>query len=126
MSVRARRIVQVGAWAAMSVALASAVHKNAQGRGGLLVVANLDAKSRGATELELARADMQDYVHLREGDARCTLQALDGPFDFVWLSCAAYMASDVLAILDKRLREGALVGGVASASARDDEMMARM
>lgn len=112
--VGAKRIIQVGAWAALSVALARAVHTNTGGRGGLLVSTDLDGASVTKTRAELRRAGVEDYAYLCPGDARIALQSWEGPFDFVWLGCSAEMASDVLAILDGRLRDGAVVAGFAA------------
>ena len=113
-SVGAKRVVQVGAWAALSVALARAVHESTGGRGGLLVATDFDAHSLMRTRAELRRAGVDEYAHLCLGDARIALQSLEGPFDFVWLGCSAELASDVLAILDGRLRDGAVVAGFAA------------
>ena len=115
--VGARRVVQVGGWASLSVALARAVHKSTGGRGGLVISTDLDGAAVKRSRAELKRAGVDEYVHLCEGDARCTLQDLEGPFDLVWLGCSAEMAADVLAILGNRLREGAVVAGFAHRAA---------
>ena len=112
--VGAKRIVQVGAWAALSVALARAVHTNTGGRGGLLVSTDLDGPNVVKTRAELRRAGVEEYAYLCRGDARIALQSWEGPFDFVWLGCSAEMATDVLEILDGRLRDGAVVAGFAA------------
>lgn len=112
--VGAKRVVQVGGWADLSVALARAVHASTGGRGGLVLSTDLRGAEVKRSKSELKRAGVADYVHLCEGDPRCVLQEVEGPFDFVWLGCSAEMAADVLAILGGRLREGAVVAGFAA------------
>lgn len=112
--VHAKRIVQVGGQAELSVALARAVHASTGGRGGLVVATQQDELSAKRSRMALRRAGVDEYVFQPEGDVRCALQDLEGPFDLVWLDCSVELASDVMAILGNRLREGAVVGGAAA------------
>lgn len=110
-SVQAKRVVQIGGAAATSVALARAVHANTGGRGGLVLSMDLEGFAAERSRIELERAGVADYVCFVDGDPRCELQDLEGPFDLLWLDCESELAADVLSILKNRLRRGALVVG---------------
>lgn len=117
-SVGAKRVVQVGGVPSLSVALARAVRASTGGRGGLVVSTDLEDFAVKRSKVELERAGVEEYVHFFEGDPRCTLQDLEGPFDLLWLDCTPEMAADVLAILGERLREGAIVAGSVGTNSR--------
>eukprot|EP01035_Chromulina_nebulosa_P067753 gene67753-92814_t len=77
-----------------------------------------DARDKGDlsenAEYEAARqhieqAGLGSYVEIREGDARETLRALDGPIDFVLIDGFPDLALEVLQLLTPKLRCGAIV-----------------
>lgn len=108
LSIGARRVVQVGSHAPTSRALIRAVHSVTRGRGGLVVAADLDAaRLRQTTRVVGER--LGHYLLLRAGDARCTMQEFDGPFDLVWLACPRDVSEDVTRVLAGKLADNALV-----------------
>jgi predicted O-methyltransferase YrrM len=81
-SVKARTILELGtSYGYSTVWLAEAARANG---GKLFTLDVADYKQAYARE-RLARAGLLAYVEFRVGDARETLQSLEGPFDFVLL-----------------------------------------
>lgn len=105
----AKRIVTVGAPETVVESLARGLHQNRQRNGGLLVCADLDETRLERITARLESVELEDYAHLRVGDARSTLRGLEGSFDLVWLGCPSRVAEDVLATLQGSLRPSTCV-----------------
>jgi predicted O-methyltransferase YrrM len=103
----ARRVVEVGSsFGVSTLYLAAAVRDNGGGR-----VIGTEHEPRKA---ELARANFEaaglsDVIHLREGDLRETLKALEGPIDFVLVDIWVEMARPALELIAPHLRAGAVI-----------------
>lgn len=109
--VRARRpqtVVEFGAsFGVSAVHLAAALRDNGS---GLLVTTEAEPTKAAACRATLSEVGLADLVEVREGDALETLAAdLPGPIDFLFLDGANHLYLDLLAMLEPRLAEAALV-----------------
>lgn len=105
---RARSIVEFGtSFGISTLHLAAALKDNGGGR----VISSEYVPSKVAQARENVKAaELTDFVEIREGDARETLaRDLPHTIDLVLLDGAKGLYSHVLALLEKRLRVGALV-----------------
>ncbi|HVO13596.1 MAG TPA: class I SAM-dependent methyltransferase [Alphaproteobacteria bacterium] len=76
----AKTIVEIGtSYGYSTVWLADAARET----GGKVVSLDVHAGKQDYARKSLAKAGLADYAEFRLGDARQTLAALDGPFDFV-------------------------------------------
>ncbi|CAB3893838.1 tRNA 5-hydroxyuridine methyltransferase [Achromobacter insuavis] len=107
-STQARSIIEFGASFGISTLhLAAALRDNG---GGRLITTEFEPSKVARASENLAEAGLADLVELRQGDALQTL-ATDLPdrIDLVLLDGAKALYSDVLALLESRLRPGALI-----------------
>ena len=107
-STQAHSIVEFGASFGISTLhLAAALRDNG---GGRLITTEFEPSKVARACEHLAEAGLADLVELRQGDALQTL-ATDLPdhIDLVLLDGAKALYSDVLALLESRLRPGALI-----------------
>jgi predicted O-methyltransferase YrrM len=108
----ARRIVEAGtSYGVSTLYLAAAVRDNVRVGGGNGVVIGTEyepEKARAARE-HFARAGLSDFIDLREGDLRETLQRIDGPVDFMLVDIWVPMARLALELVAPHLRPGAIV-----------------
>lgn len=107
-STQAHSIVEFGASFGISTLhLAAALRDNG---GGRLITTEFEPSKVARACEHLAEAGLADLVELRQGDALQTL-ATDLPdhIDLVLLDGAKALYSDVLALLENRLRPGALI-----------------
>ncbi|MCA9515844.1 MAG: class I SAM-dependent methyltransferase [Myxococcales bacterium] len=107
-STRARTIVEFGtSFAISTLHLAAALR---DGGGGLIITTEFEPSKCARARENLAAGGLLDLVDLREGDALETL-ARDVPdgVDLVLLDGAKPLYPDVLALLEPRLRPGALI-----------------
>lgn len=105
---RARSIVEFGtSFGVSTLHLAAALKDN----GGGCVISSEYVPSKVARAREnVAAAGLADFVEIREGDALETLaRDLPDVIDLVLLDGAKGLYSQVLSLLEKRLRVGALV-----------------
>ncbi|QQB32993.1 O-methyltransferase [Achromobacter deleyi] len=107
-STQARSIVEFGtSFGISTLHLAAALRDNG---GGRLITTEFEPSKVARAGEHLAEAGLADLVELRQGDALQTL-ATDLPdrIDLVLLDGAKALYSDVLALLESRLRPGALI-----------------
>ena len=103
--------------------LAAALRDN--GAGGRLITCEFEPSKVLRARANLAAAGLDDLVEFREGDALRTLATeLPGAIDLVLLDGAKSLYPDVLALLEPRLRAGALV--VADNADHSPEYLARV
>lgn len=107
-STNARAIVEFGTSFGLSTLyLAAALRDNG---GGRLLTAEFVSAKAAAARATFAAAAVDDLVEVREGDALETLRAgLPETIDLVLLDGAKPLYTKVLALLEPRLRRGALV-----------------
>src|SRR5262249_8077976 len=79
--------------------------------GGRLITTEFEPSKVARARENIAAAGLSDLVEVREGDALETLRRdLPETIDLVLLDGAKSLYSPVLALLEKRLRAGSLVG----------------
>ncbi|PLZ03095.1 methyltransferase [Burkholderia sp. WAC0059] len=105
---RARSIVEFGtSFGISTLHLAAALRDNG---GGRLVTTEFEPSKAAQAREHFARSGLADLIEIREGDALDTLaRALPDTIDLVLLDGAKPLYGDVLALLEPRLRTGALV-----------------
>ncbi|RSZ60342.1 O-methyltransferase [Massilia atriviolacea] len=107
-STRARAIVEFGtSFGISTLHLAAALRDNG---GGRLVTSEFEPSKVARAREHLREAGLLDLVEVREGDALQTLAAgLPESVDLLLLDGAKALYPEVLALLEARLRPGALV-----------------
>jgi predicted O-methyltransferase YrrM len=107
-SMRATTIVEFGTSFALSTLhLAAALRDNG---GGRLITTEFEASKVAKAREHLAAGGVADLVEIREGDALQTLASdLPDSIDLVLLDGAKALYPEILALLEGRLRPGALI-----------------
>ncbi|QLL10765.1 O-methyltransferase [Pseudomonas chlororaphis] len=107
-STRARHIVEFGtSFGISTLHLAAAIRDNG---GGRLIGSEFEASKVERARQHLLEGSLADLVEIREGDALKTL-AVDLPeaIDLLLLDGAKALYADILALVESRLRPGALI-----------------
>ncbi|MFT3722528.1 MAG: class I SAM-dependent methyltransferase [Hyphomonadaceae bacterium] len=105
---KARTIVEFGtSFGISTLHMAAALRENG---GGLLITSEFEPSKAARARANLTAGGVMDLVEIREGDALKTL-AMDLPqsIDLVLLDGAKALYSDVLDLLESRLRPGAMI-----------------
>lgn len=120
---RARAIVEFGtSFGISALHLAAALRDNG---GGRLVTSEFEPSKVARARANLAAAGLADLVEIREGDALQTLAGgLPETVDLVLLDGAKGLYPEILALVEPRLRPGALV--VADNADHSPEYLARV
>lgn len=107
-STQARSIIEFGtSFGISTLHLAAALRDNG---GGRLITTEFEPSKVALASGHLREAGLADLVELRQGDALQTLAAgLPDRIDLVLLDGAKALYSDILALLESRLRAGALI-----------------
>jgi predicted O-methyltransferase YrrM len=107
-AVRARSIVEFGtSFGISTLHLAAALRDNG---GGRLIGSEFEPSKIKRARENLAAGGLSDLVEIREGDALQTLaRDLPDTIDFVLLDGAKVLYPSILALLEDRLRGGALI-----------------
>ncbi|PDT04866.1 methyltransferase [Rhizobium chutanense] len=107
-STRAQNIVEFGtSFGISTLHLAAALRDNG---GGRLITTEFEPSKVARARRHLTEGGLIDLVEMREGDALQTLAAdLPQTIDLVLLDGAKALYPDILALLEPRLRPGALV-----------------
>jgi predicted O-methyltransferase YrrM len=107
-SVQARSIVEFGtSFGISTLHLAAALKDNG---GGRVITTEFEPSKVARARASLAAAGVADLVEIREGDALQTLaRDLPNSIDLVLLDGAKGLYPSILALLESRLREGALI-----------------
>ena len=122
-SIRARTIVEFGtSFGISTLHLAAALRDNG---GGRLIGSEFEPSKIVRAHANLAAGGLSDLVEIREGDALETLaRDLPNSIDFVLLDGAKNLYPSILALLEGRLGDGALV--VADNADSSPEYLARV
>jgi predicted O-methyltransferase YrrM len=114
-----RCVVEFGtSHAASSIYLAAALRDSG---GGTLITTESRLGKAHLARRNLGDAGLSDLVELRVGDARQTLRVLAEPVDLLFLDGRNDLYTDVLKLVEPRLRGNALV--VADVSADDPDLL---
>lgn len=102
----AREILEIGTSGGYStIWLASAAREP----GGRVTTLEIDPKKIKRARRNLADAGVEDIVAIVEGDARRTVETLEGPFDLVFLDAEKDLYLDLLKRLVGLLRPGGVL-----------------
>jgi len=107
----ARTIVEFGtSFGISTIHLAAALRDNlGDGGGGRLITSEMEPSKAARARQNLERAGLADLVEIRVGDALETLRDVPDRVDFVLLDGAKTLYRPVLALLEPRLADRALV-----------------
>ena len=107
-SLRARRVVEAGtSFGVSTLYLAAAVRDN-QVENGVVIGTEREPKKAEVARANFKEAGLSEFIELREGDLRQTLQDVGGPVDFMLVDIWE-VAQPALELLSSRLRTGAIV-----------------
>lgn len=107
-SLRATRIVEAGtSYGVSTLYLAAAVRDN-QVDNGVVVGTEHEPRKAEIARANFKKAGLNDYIDLREGDLRQTLQDVGGPVDFMLVDIWE-VALPALELVAANLRAGAIV-----------------
>jgi predicted O-methyltransferase YrrM len=122
LALRARRVIEVGTSHGVSTLyLAQALKRieAADGHRGVVIATEYEPHKVRAARANFAAAGLSDYIDLREGDLRQSLQHIDGAVDFVLMDIWG-MARTALGLIAPHLRRGAIVIADNTAQFRQD------
>lgn len=107
-SLRATRIVEAGtSYGVSTLYLAAAVRDN-QVDNGVVVGTEHEPRKAEIARANFKKSGLNDYIDLREGDLRQTLQDVGGPVDFMLVDIWE-VALPALELVAPNLRPGAIV-----------------
>ena len=107
-SLRAARVVEAGtSFGVSTLYLAAAVRDN-QVENGVVIGTEYEPRKAKVARANFKEAGLSDFIELREGDLRQTLQDIDGPVDFMLVDIWE-VALPALERVSPRLRPGAIV-----------------
>jgi len=107
-SLRATRIVEAGtSYGVSTLYLAAAVRDN-QVDNGVVIGTEHEPRKAEIARANFKKAGLNDYIDLREGDLRQTLQDVGGPVDFMLVDIWE-VALPALELVAPNLRPGAIV-----------------
>jgi len=107
----AHRIVEIGtSFGVSTLYLAAAIRDGVGAKGeGIVIATEYEPEKAREARAHFAEAGLSQWIDLREGDLRDTLQKIDGPIDFVLVDIWISMALPALEIVAPHLRPGAIV-----------------
>ncbi|MBW4471490.1 MAG: class I SAM-dependent methyltransferase [Stenomitos rutilans HA7619-LM2] len=106
-SLNAKAIVEYGtSFGISTIYLATAVRDNG---GGVVIGTEMVPEKVIQARKNIADAELETYVEIREGNALETLQHLNQPIDLVLMDGWIHLAIDVLKLLDPFIRPGGIV-----------------
>lgn len=107
-SLRAARIVEAGTSFGISTLYLAAAVRDNQVDNGVVVGTEYEPKKAEAARENFKAAGLSEFIELREGDLRQTLQDVAGPVDFMLVDIWE-VALPALALVSPCLRPGAMV-----------------
>lgn len=108
----AKRVVEIGtSYGVSTLYLAAAVRDNVRSSGGsgLVIATEYEPGKAAIARGHFAKGGLSDYIELREGDLRETLQSLDTPIEFMLVDIWVPMARPALELVAPHLAPGAIV-----------------
>lgn len=107
-SLRAKRVVEAGtSFGVSTLYLAAAVRDN-QVENGVVIGTEYEARKVKIAHANFKEAGLSEFIDLREGDLRQTLQDVGGPVDFMLVDIWE-VAQPALELVSPYLRPGAIV-----------------
>jgi len=107
-SLQARRVVEAGtSYGVSTLYLAAAVRDN-QVENGVVIGTEYEPEKAEVARENFKQAGLREFIELREGDLRETLQDVGGPVDFM-LADIWEVALPALELVSPSLRPGAIV-----------------
>ena len=107
-ALQARRVVEAGtSFGVSTLYLAAAVRDN-QVENGIVIGTEYEAHKAAIARANFQRAGLAEFIELREGDLRQTLQDVGGEVDFMLIDIWD-VALPALQLVSPRLRRGAIV-----------------
>jgi predicted O-methyltransferase YrrM len=110
-SLQARRVIECGtSYGVSTLYLAAAVRAVSEGgEPGVVIGTEHEPGKASAARANFARAGLERYIDLREGDLRQTLKVIEGPVDFVLMDIWTEMVRPAIELIHPHLRPGAVV-----------------
>jgi predicted O-methyltransferase YrrM len=106
-AMKAQRIVEAGtSFGVSTLYLVAAVRDNG---GGTVIATEYEVDKARAARAHWADAGLDEFIDLREGDLRETLQRLEGPIDFLLVDIWTPMARPAIALVAPHMRPGGVV-----------------
>ena len=106
-SINAKNIVEFGtSFGISTIYLAAAVRDNG---GGTVIGTEIVPEKVIQARQNIAEAGLENYVDIREGDAKETLQNLNQEVDMLLVDGWADLALDILKLVDPFIRKGGIV-----------------
>jgi predicted O-methyltransferase YrrM len=118
-SLGARRIVEAGTSYGISTLYLAAALRDNRVKDGLVIGTEFEPKKAEIARANFERAGLSEFIELREGDLRETLEDVDGPVDFMLIDIWE-VARSALELVSPSLRQGAIV--VCDNTIASDEM----
>lgn len=107
-ALHATRVVEAGtSFGVSTLYLAAAVRDN-QGKNGIVIGTEYEPKKAQVARANFKEAGLDEFIELREGDLRQTLQDVGGPVDFMLIDIWE-VALPALELVSPHLRRGAIV-----------------
>lgn len=107
-SLQARRVVEAGtSFGISTIYLAAAIRDN-QVQDGIVIATEKDPAKAKAALQNFEKAGLSEFIDLRVGDLRATLQDIGGEIDFMLVDIWE-VAQPALAIVSPCLRTGAII-----------------
>ncbi len=107
-ALRASRIVEAGTSFGISTLYLAAAVRDNQVENGLVIGTEYEPKKAEVARANFKEAGLADFIELREGDLRQTLQDIEGPVDFMLIDIWE-VALPALERVSPSLRPGAIV-----------------
>src|SRR5690348_8283898 len=106
-AMNAKRIVEAGtSFGVSTLYLAAAIRDNG---GGTVIATEYEAEKAQAARANWAEAGVAEFIELREGDLRETINVLEGPIDFLLLDIWTPMVRPAVECVAPHMRVGAAI-----------------
>jgi predicted O-methyltransferase YrrM len=107
-SLGARQVVEAGTSHGVSTLYLAAAVRDNQVEDGVVIGTEYEPEKAEVARANFAQAGLSEYIELREGDLRETLQDVGGPVDFMLLDIWE-VAREALELVSPSLRPGAIM-----------------
>ena len=107
-SLRATRVVEAGTSCGVSTLYLAAAVRDNQVENGVVIGTEYEPKKAESARTNFEEAGLSEFIELREGDLRETLQDVGGPVDFMLVDIWG-VALPALELVSPSLRQGAIV-----------------
>jgi predicted O-methyltransferase YrrM len=106
-TLNAQRVVEAGtSYGVSTLYLAAAIRDNG---GGCVIATEYEPSKTLAARGHVQEARLSQYIDLREGDIRHTLQDIEGPIDLLLLDIWTPMARPTIELVAPKMKTGAVI-----------------